>query len=547
MLPQSRSYETLTRDFRWQIPAQFNIGVEVCDRWAARDPGKLALVAVSPDGQSHDVSYGWLRETSNRLANALAANGIKRGDRVAILLPQAPEVAAIHIAIYKLGAIALPLAVLFGPDALAYRLQNAGAKALITNAQGLAKIAEIKIAAIKRTEGTALAGLELIMSVDGPGDGALGFAKALERASADFTPVSTAADDPAMMIYTSGTTGQPKGALHAHRVLLGHMPGIELPHEFFPQPGDRFWTPADWAWAGGLLDCLLPSLYCGVPVVARRFDKFDPEEAFAVMARFGVRNAFIPPTALRMLRAVPNPQGRYDIKLRSVGSGGEALGAETFEWGKAALGVSINEFYGQTECNLVVGSCAAIGVVRPGAIGKAIPGHTVAVIDAEGHPVKPGVIGQIAVQRPDPVMFLEYWGNAPATREKFIGDWMTTGDQGVIDADGYFTFVGRDDDVITSAGYRIGPGEIEDCLIKHPAVLLAAVIGKPDPVRTEIVKAFIVLKSGQAQTAALADDIQAFVRKHLSAHEYPREIAFIDEMPMTTTGKVIRRLLRAKT
>jgi acetyl-CoA synthetase len=349
-----------------------------------------------------------------------------------------------------------------------------------------------------------------------------------------------------MMIYTSGTTGQPKGALHAHRVLIGHMPGIELPQEFFPQPGDRFWTPADWAWAGGLLDCLLPSLYCGVPVVARRFDKFDPEEAFAVMARFGVRNAFIPPTALRMLRAVPNPRGRHDVRLRSIGSGGEALGAETFEWGKAALGVAINEFYGQTECNLVVGSCAGIGVTKAGSIGKAIPGHTVAVIDAEGRPVKPGEIGQIAVLRPDPVMFLEYWGKPDATQEKFIGDWMTTGDQGVIDDEGYFTFVGRDDDVITSAGYRIGPGEIEDCLIKHPAVALAAVIGKPDPVRTEIVKAFVVLKSGQAKSVALADDIQGFVRTHLSAHEYPREIAFIDEMPMTTTGKVIRRLLREK-
>ena len=265
-----------------------------------------------------------------------------------------------------------------------------------------------------------------------------------------------------------------------------------------------------------------------------------------MMARHQVRNAFIPPTALRMLRAVPNPRGRHDIALRSVGSGGEALGAETFEWGKAALGVEINEFYGQTECNLVVGACAGIGVVRPGAIGKAIPGHTVAVIDGNGRVCKPGELGQIAVKRPDPVMFLEYWGKPDATREKFIGDWMTTGDQGVIDEDGYFTFVGRDDDVITSAGYRIGPGEIEDCLIKHPAVALAAVIGKPDPVRTEIVKAFIVLKTGQPASTALADDIQSFVRKHLSAHEYPREIAFIDEMPMTTTGKVIRRLLRAK-
>jgi acetyl-CoA synthetase len=541
MLPESRNYDEIVRQFRWQVPARFNIGVEVCDRWAEREPGKLALVAVARDGQSRDVSYGWLREISNRMANALAAHGIGRGDRVAILLPQSPDVAAIHIAIYKLGAVALPLAMLFGTDAIAYRLQNAGAKAVFTNTQGLAKIAEIR-----RTQGESLAGLGLVLSVDGPDDGALGVRDLLERASSDFAPAVTSANDPAMMIYTSGTTGQPKGALHAHRVLIGHMPGIELPQEFFPQPGDRFWTPADWAWAGGLLDCLLPSLYCGVPVVARRFDKFDPEEAFAVMARFGVRNAFIPPTAFRMLRAVPNPRGRHDVRLRSIGSGGEALGAETFEWGKAALGVAINEFYGQTECNLVVGSCAGIGVTKAGSIGKAIPGHTVAVIDAEGRPVKPGEIGQIAVLRPDPVMFLEYWGKPDATQEKFIGDWMTTGDQGVIDDEGYFTFVGRDDDVITSAGYRIGPGEIEDCLIKHPAVALAAVIGKPDPVRTEIVKAFVVLKSGQAKSVALADDIQGFVRTHLSAHEYPREIAFIDEMPMTTTGKVIRRLLREK-
>jgi acetyl-CoA synthetase len=540
MLPQSRSYDALVRQFRWQLPERFNIGVEVCDRFAARDPRKLALIAADASGAAREVSYGWLRETSNRLANALAAHGVGRGDRVAILLPQAPEVAAIHIAVYKLGGIALPLATLFGVDALSYRLGNSGAKALVTNAQGLGKIAEIGRSA------PALSGLALILSVDGAGDGAQGFHDTLERAASDFAPVDTFADDPALMVYTSGTTGQPKGALHAHRVLLGHMPGIELPHDFFPQPGDRFWTPADWAWAGGLLDCLLPSLYCGVPVVARRFDKFDPEEAFAVMARHGVRNTFIPPTALRMLRAVPNPRGRHDLRLRTVGSGGEALGAETYEWGKAALGVAINEFYGQTECNLVLGSCAMIGVARAGAIGKPIPGHNVAVIDGEGRPLPAGALGQIAVKRPDPVMFLQYWGRPEATREKFIGDWMTTGDQGVVDDDGYFSFVGRDDDVITSAGYRIGPGEIEDCLIKHPAVALAAVIGKPDPVRTEIVKAFIVLKTGQAPSEALSADIQAFVRTRLSAHEYPREIAFIDEMPMTTTGKVIRRLLRAR-
>jgi len=279
-------------------------------------------------------------------------------------------------------------------------------------------------------------------------------------------------------------------------------------------------------------------------VVAQKFDKFDPEQAFAVMAKMGVRNAFIPPTALRMLRSVPRPHA--NVRLRSVGSGGEALGAETYEWGKSALGIAINEFYGQTECNLVLASCAAIDVSRPGAIGKPVPGHRVAVIRPDGSPCAAGELGQIAIKRPDPVMFLQYWGKPDATREKFIGEWMTTGDQGITDADGYVQFVGRDDDVITSSGYRIGPTEVEDCLIRHPAVALAAVVGKPDALRTEIVKAFIVLKSGHAPSEALAADIQGFVKTRLSAHEYPREVAFIDEMPMTTTGKVIRRLLRQR-
>ena len=537
MLPHIRDYDALYREFRWPELAHYNIGVDVCDRWAAADPGRLAILNVRPDGGMEEISYGWLRETSNRLANTLTAHGIARGDRVAILLPQMPEAASAHIAIYKMGAIALPLAILFGIDALSYRLENAGAKAVITNAAGLAKLNEIR---------AKMPDLSLVFSIDGPGDGALGFHETIARASSDFTPVATTPDDPALMIYTSGTTGQAKGALHGHRVLLGHLPGIEMPHDFFPQAGDRFWTPADWAWAGGLLDCLLPSLHHGVPVVARRSEKFDPEEAFSLLAKTGVRNAFIPPTALRMLRAAPNPRGRHDIRLRTIGSGGEALGAETYDWGRDALGLVINEFYGQTECNLVLASCAMLGVSKPGSIGKPVPGHVVAVIRPDGSRADPGELGMIAVKRPDPVMFLEYWGRPEATAQKFIGDWMTTGDQGAVDDEGYVTFVGRDDDVITSAGYRIGPGEIEDCLIKHPAVALAAVIGKPDPVRTEIVKAFIVLKSGIAPSDELAADVREFVKTKLSAHEYPREIAFIKELPMTTTGKIIRRLLRGQ-
>ena len=535
VLPAVRDYGALYRSFRWQIPARYNIGVDVCDRWAEIDPARTAIFNLGADGAVEEVSYGALREASNRLANALAARGIGRGDRIALLLAQGPAVAVSHIAIYKLGAIALPLAMLFGVEAIAYRLADSGARALITNAQGLAKLAAGRDVA---------SGLEFVWSTDGSADGAEDFHAVLARAASDFTPVATSPDDPALMVYTSGTTGPPKGALHAHRVLLGHLPGIEFPHEFLPQPGDRFWTPADWAWAGGLLNVLLPGLHYGVPVVAQKFDKFDPEQAFAVMARMGVRNAFIPPTALRMLRSVRRPNA--NVRLRSVGSGGEALGAETYEWGKSALGITINEFYGQTECNLVLASCAAIGVSRPGAIGKPVPGHRVAVIRPDGSRCAAGELGQIAIERPDPVMFLQYWGKPDDTREKFIGEWMTTGDQGVTDADGYVAFVGRDDDVITSSGYRIGPSEIEDCLIRHPAVALAAVVGKPDALRTEIVKAFIVLKSGHPPSDALAADIQGFVKTRLSAHEYPREVAFIDEMPMTTTGKVIRRLLRQR-
>jgi acetyl-CoA synthetase len=535
MLPDIRDYDRLVAAFRWEIPERYNIGVDVCDRWAAAEPQRPAILEVAPGGEVTVTTYGALRECSNRLANVLRARGVGPGDRVAVLLPQGAAVPIAHIAVYKLGAVALPLAVLFGIDALAYRLADAGAKALITNGAGIAKLKEI---------GAALPDLAVVLSTDGPDGAVEGFAQALESASPEFEPVDTGPDDPALMIYTSGTTGPAKGALHGHRVLLGHLPGVQMPHEFLPQPGDRLWTPADWAWAGGLLNILLPGLHFGVPVVARKTEKFDPEEAFRLMADMGVRNTFIPPTALRMLRAVPNPRGRFDLNLRTIGSGGEALGAETFAWGREALGLSINEFYGQTECNLVLASCAAIGVAKPGAIGRPVPGHIVGVIRDDGTPCEPGELGQIAVARPNPVMFLRYWNKPGATKAKFIHDWLITGDQGILDEDGYIQFVGRDDDVITSAGYRIGPGEIEDCLIRHPAVALAAAVGKPDPVRTEIVKAFVVLKAGMEASDALAADIKEFVRARLSAHEYPREIAFRPNLPLTTTGKVIRRLLR---
>jgi acetyl-CoA synthetase len=537
MLSAATSYDELCAAFRWDVPARYNIGVDVCDRWAARQPERTALIQVAEDGPAREVSYGDLRAWSNRLAGLLRALGVARGDRVAVLLPQAPETAVGHIAIYKLGAIAVPLFGLFGPEALEYRLRDSGAKVAITNRDGAAKLAGIR---------QALPALTHVLSVDGGAAGASDLAGSLAGQSEAFDPADTGADDPALIIYTSGTTGQPKGALHAHRVLLGHLPGVEMSHDLLPQPGDRIWTPADWAWIGGLLDVLLPALHHGVPVVARRFHKFTGEAAFQLMQDFGVRNAFLPPTALKMMRAVADPEKRWRMNLRSVASGGETLGAELIAWGRRVFGITINEFYGQTECNMIVSSCARVMPARPGIMGRAVPGHRIAIVDANGAEVGRGALGTVAVRRPDPVMFLAYWNNPAATQAKFAGDWLLTGDTGSMDADGWITFVGRDDDVITSAGYRIGPGEIEDCLLGHPAVRLAGVVGKPDPERTEIVKAYIVLKAGFAPGAALAQEIQAHVKSRLAAHEYPREVAFVDDLPMTTTGKIVRRALRER-
>jgi acetyl-CoA synthetase len=537
MLAPARTYDEARTAFRWQIPARYNIGVDVCDRHAAERPDATALIFEDEDGHVRRFSFRDIKNLSNFLANALAAHGVRRGDRMGILLQQSPEAALAHVAAYKSGIIAVPLFVLFGEDALEYRLSNSGARALITDLANFEKVTKIR---------DRLPELAVIIVVHGHGiDGTLDFDDLIARSANGFTPVDTAADDPALIIYTSGTTGAPKGALHAQRVLLGHLPGVEFPHEFLPQPGDLYWTPADWAWIGGLLDVLLPSWHHGIPVLAYRFRKFDPEAAFALMARHKVRNVFFPPTALKLLRQAGAP-ANHGARVRTIASGGETLGAELLDWGRATFGVTINEFYGQTECNVVVASCAKIMDVRPGAMGRAVPGHDVAIVDDDGVRVATGAQGHIAIRRPDPVMFLGYWQNEKATKEKFAGDWLLTGDTGRQDEDGYLWYVGRADDVITSAGYRIGPAEIEDSLLKHPAVAMAAAIGVPDKLRTETVKAFVVLKPGQIGDATLAKSIQDHVRTRLAAHEYPREVEFIDALPMTATGKIIRRELRAR-
>ncbi len=537
MLPSANTYEELREKFHWHIPEFFNIGVDICDKWAGKDPAREALIFAQEDGPTTTYSFGDLKRLSNQLANLLVSQGVNLGDRVGILLPQAPETTFSHIAIHKLGGISIPLFSLFGEEALEYRLENSGAKALITNNTGAEKIEKIR---------NRLPALELVLNTEGTDFNSRSLHEEMACQSEDFAPVKTRAEDPAIIIYTSGTTGQPKGALHAHRTLLGHLPGVEMPHNMFPKDGDRFWTPADWAWIGGLIDVLLPSLHHGIPVVACRFKKFSGEAAFQLLQDQKIRNAFIPPTALKIMRTVENPQERWNYSLRSLGSGGEALGTELIQWGRDTFGLTISEFYGQTECNLVLATCAKLMETAPGVTGKPVPGFDVQIVDNDGTILEPGQLGNIGVRAPNPVMFLEYWQNPEATKKKFIGDFLITGDKGVMNKDGSIQFVGRDDDVITSSGYRIGPGEIEDCLLKHDAVAMAGVIGKPDKLRTEIVKAYIVLKEGIEPSEELAKELSDFVKQRLAAHEYPRELEFVEALPMTTTGKVIRRELRAR-
>ncbi|MCP3952413.1 MAG: AMP-binding protein [Desulfobacterales bacterium] len=526
----SKNFDEAYAEFEWQLPSHFNIAESVCDRH--RDlANRIAMLYENERGETAQYTFGQLRKASNQLANALAAQGIGEGDRVAIVLPQRIETGISHLALYKLKAIAVPLSGLFGSDALSYRLRDSGAKLIITDTAHRESIESLK---------AELPDLEDVLDVDANP----GFWDLLESASDEYKLPHTPPDTPALLIYTSGTTGPAKGATVAHRCFYGNLTGFELSHDFFGQKYDLFWTPADWAWTGGLVDALLPAWYYGKPILAYEGGKFDPEKTCYLLDKYQVRNGFVPPTALKMLRQVETIQSHYNINFRSIMSAGEALGAELYHWGQETLGIKINEMWGQTEFNYIAGSCSALMEPRPGSMGKPYPGHRVDVIDQAGNTLPQGETGELVAHTDDPVMFLGYWNKPEATAEKIINSWWRTGDSGYKDDDGYIWFVGRNDDVISSAGHRIGPGEIEDVLMSHPAVMQAAVIGKPDELRGEIVKAFILTSAGTEQNESLKNELKQHVKSRLAAHEYPREIEFIDELPMTTTGKVRRIELR---
>ncbi|SOZ50112.1 putative AMP-dependent synthetase and ligase [Cupriavidus taiwanensis] len=560
-LPASRrdDYRALYESFRWEIPAQFNIAEACCGRWA-RDPTTMDRIAVyteHEDGLRNAHSFAYIQAEANRLSAALRALGVARGDRVAIVMPQRIETVIAHMAIYQLGAIAMPLSMLFGPEALAYRIAHSEAGVAIADETSIDNL----LAA--RPECPTLA--TVIAAGDARGRGDHDWDLLLAAQLPSFVAEQTKADEAAVLIYTSGTTGPPKGALIPHRALIGNLTGFVCSQNWYPQHDDVFWSPADWAWTGGLWDALMPALYFGKPIVGYQ-GRFSAERAFELLERYAVTNTFLFPTALKqMMKACPEPRRHYDIRLRALMSAGEAVGETVFAWCRDALGVLVNEMFGQTEINYIVGNCTAqndderLGwPARPGSMGRPYPGHRVQVVDDEGRPCAPGEDGEVAVcatdgaGHPDPVFFLGYWKNEAATAAKYAERdglrWCRTGDLARVDADGYLWYQGRADDVFKSSGYRIGPSEIENCLLKHPAVSNCAVVPSPDPERGAVVKAFVVLTPSVARSfdgdAALVAELQAHVRGQLAPYEYPKAIEFIDQLPMTTTGKIQRRVLR---
>lgn len=520
MLSAFQTYEEARENFRWEFEQDYNMGWDACDKWADVEPERTAIIDLSGDTRKN-ISYAVLKAKSNQLANLLVSLDIKEGDRVSVFRSQSLWIAASHIAAWKMGAISIPLFKLFGEEALLSRLQNSGARVVFTDMEGAEKLEALRK---QLPELEHIIVPELLTENSQPDD---------------FKIADTNAETPGLLIYTSGTTCAPKGALHGHRVLRGHLPGIEMSHNLLPQPGDVLWTPADWAWIGGLMNVLMPALHHGVPIVASKMEKFTAESCRKVIEQGNVKNIFFPPTALRLLKAA----GFEMSGLHSVACGGEPLGEEMQRWGKQAFGLTINEFYGQTECNMVLSSCDKWFESKPGAIGKPAPGHVVDVIDNDGKSTQEE--GDIAVLHGSASMMLEYWQNPKATKEKFRGDWLLTGDRGIREGE-FIRFIGRDDDVISSSGYRIGPAEIEDCLLRHEAVASVGVIGKPDKERTEIVKAYVILKENHAPSKELMASLQEHVKTKLAAYEYPREIEFVKTLPMTVTGKIIRKELKAR-
>ncbi len=539
-------YQQLRDAFEHDVPDRFNLATYLCDRWADADPERVAVHGLDTDGTETRHTYGDLRRDANRLAGYLADAGVGAGDRIAVSGAQKVECLLTHLAAWKLGAISVPLSLLFGPDGLEYRLADSGASAFVVDEPALPALREVE-------PGLDALETKLVVGEASPHGDEVAFHEAIADYSAKAETTTTDANDPAVIIYTSGTTGQPKGAVHAYRSVLGALPGQVLTrYNMDVRADDILYTPGEWSWAGPLFDVVMSGLYLGVPIVGDADPEFDPEGLLALIDRFDVSIVGGPATVWRALMQVPEAKERYDLgSLRVVFNGGEALGGSIVNWFHETIGdVAVHEVYGQTEIGAAgAGDCEALGIDhRDGYMGKPVPGQEVEVLDVDdADPIGPREVGELAVYYDgNPACFLEFW-NAPGKAAQRIDDgWLRTEDLGSKSADGYLSFHSRKDDVINSSGYRIGPAEIEESLSTHEAVANTGVIGVPDEMRGEVPKAFVVLAEGTEPSDDLREELKAHVKSRLAKYEYPRELEFVSELPKTTTGKVRRHDLRVR-
>ncbi len=515
---------------RW--PADTNIFHLTVGRYLGpADRDRPALIYEAPDGSVTGMTFAEVDRAATGLAHALRTAGVARGDLIGLHLGQHPDTAVAHMAVCKLGAVAVTLSQLYGPDTLAHALNDCRARVILTDR-----------VAWDAQDPAAMPHITQVWMRD-PLTGALDLGAAFAADGGGFRPDYGGADDPALLMYTSGSTGKPKGILHGHRILAAYTPSIDL---FFnltlADPDAVYWSPSDWAWVGGLLDMLFPAWMAGRPVVTS-LDRFSADWAYPFLARHRVTHTFLAPTAIKRLAQDPDP-ARHGLSLRVICTGGEALAAETLDWCERKLGVVCNEFYGMTEVNHLIGNCAALYPRKPGSMGRAYPGHDVRLVDADGTPVPDGEAGEVVTPCIAPTRYLGYLNAPDKDAEMRLGPYLRTRDLAVRDAEGYFWYKGRSDDLIKSSGFRIGPTEIEDCLLSHPAVAECAVIGVPDADRGQVVKALVRLRAGVDGTAALVAELQAHVRTRLAAYKAPRVVAFVADFPMTSSGKINRRALR---
>ncbi len=532
-------YEALCKDFALSVPTYFNMAEATVGRHARSQHSHRVALICDEDGSSQplSLSYGELYSQSLRMAAFLRRQGVQAGDVVVCYAPQGRAAALTHLGCYLLGAVVAPLSLLYGKDTLKHAIADSRARFLVTTRAAWDTLPGIR---------SDLPTLTTVMVSAG--------ARADEVALEDFMAqpelaqvYRTRADDPALLLYTSGSTGMPKGILHAHRLVLGYLASVSLFYQLqMREPGQVLWTPSDWSWIAGIVNVQMTGWYFGHTVVAGQA-KVTAEWIFEFSQRHGVTHTFLTPTALKRMASIVEPRQRWpQLRLRAIGTGGEPCPGAVLDWSRDVLGVPINEFYGLTEVNHLIGNCQALYPVRAGSMGKAYPGHRICVLDDEGNPVPAGVSGQVAAHRSDPTLFLEYWNQPQRTQAMFHGDWVLTGDYAKIDESGYFWYEGRQDDLIKSAGYRIGPAEVEEALVAHSAVEEAAVIGVPDPDRGQVVKAYIRLAPGHAPSEHLAEQLRVHVKTNLAVYKYPRLIEFVQEFPLTSTGKISRKHLRSQ-